>query len=238
MKAYLCLYLLSLAASGCAARGEGGREFSGDSALAYVKTQLAFGPRIPNTEGHRKTGDWILAHLRATADSVEVQAFTHVTVRRDTLRLRNFIAHFRPGSSDRVLYLAHWDTRPKADRSSNLADQQRPLPGIAHAFVFWGFCAFGLVTINHFAQAAGLHLLSRNNLFGQFYFCLAALFGIAVAEEATSHADIVPINAQFLAAVCESERNLGEAERLACVGSVKNDIRHLTSTQRLCGLLA
>ncbi len=59
--------------------------------------------------------------------------------------------------------------------------QQRPLPGIAHAFVFWGFCAFGLVTINHFAQAAGLHLLSRDNIFGQFYFCLAALFGIAVA---------------------------------------------------------
>jgi len=59
--------------------------------------------------------------------------------------------------------------------------QQRPLPGIAHAFVFWGFCAFALVTINHFAQAVGLHLLSRTNVFAQFYFYLAALFGIAVA---------------------------------------------------------
>src|SRR5690349_7551486 len=26
--------------------------------------------------------------------------------------------------------------------------RQRPLPGIAHAFVFWGFCAFAIVTIN------------------------------------------------------------------------------------------
>src|SRR5581483_12085062 len=26
---------------------------------------------------------------------------------------------------------------------------QRPLPGLAHAFVFWGFCAFALITINH-----------------------------------------------------------------------------------------
>ncbi len=59
--------------------------------------------------------------------------------------------------------------------------QQRPLPGIAHAFVFWGFCAFALVTINHFAQAVGLRLLSRHNVFAQFYFYLAALFGIAVA---------------------------------------------------------
>jgi Fe-S oxidoreductase len=59
--------------------------------------------------------------------------------------------------------------------------QQRPLPGIAHAFVFWGFCAFALVTINHFAQALQLHLLVRTNVFAQFYFDLAALFGIVVA---------------------------------------------------------
>jgi Fe-S oxidoreductase len=59
--------------------------------------------------------------------------------------------------------------------------QQRPLPGIAHAFVFWGFCAFALVTINHFAQALQLHLLVRTNVFAQFYFYLAALFGVVVA---------------------------------------------------------
>src|SRR5215469_10539533 len=58
---------------------------------------------------------------------------------------------------------------------------QRPLPGIAHAFVFWGFCAFALVTINHFAQGAGLHLLARDGIFGRFYFDVAAIFGILVA---------------------------------------------------------
>src|SRR5579862_2602181 len=25
--------------------------------------------------------------------------------------------------------------------------RERPLPGLAHAFVFWGFCAFALVTL-------------------------------------------------------------------------------------------
>ena len=29
------------------------------------------------------------------------------------------------------------------------------LAGIAHAFVFWGFCAFGLVTLNHLAAGFG-----------------------------------------------------------------------------------
>src|ERR1700736_4777843 len=59
--------------------------------------------------------------------------------------------------------------------------RERPLPGLAHAFVFWGFCGFGLVTINHAFQGLGFPLLSREGLFGRFYFYLAALFGIAVA---------------------------------------------------------
>ena len=35
--------------------------FSGESTLGYVKTQLDFGPRVPGTPGHRRTGDWIVA---------------------------------------------------------------------------------------------------------------------------------------------------------------------------------
>ena len=112
----------------CAA-GSGTTPFDGDAALRYVEAQVAFGPRVPNTEGHRRTGDWIAAHLARTADSVEVQAFTHVTAAGDTLRLRNFIGRFRPDAAERVLLLAHWDTRPRADRSRNLADQRQPVPG-------------------------------------------------------------------------------------------------------------
>ncbi|MBI4420484.1 MAG: M28 family peptidase [Gemmatimonadetes bacterium] len=124
----VCL-LLFLAATGCGSRSERPREFNGDSALAYVREQLAFGPRIPNTEAHRQTGDWILARLRARADTVTVQSFTHVAASGDTLRLRNFIGRFRPEAPERVLFVAHWDTRPRADQSPNLADQQRPVPG-------------------------------------------------------------------------------------------------------------
>lgn len=121
--------LLMLVAA-CGAAGLFARhEFDGEQAMRYVEAQMAFGPRIPNTDGHRRTGDWILEQLKARCDSVEVQAFTHVSVAGDTLHLRNFIGRFRPEAGDRVLYLAHWDTRPHADRSANLADQQKPVPG-------------------------------------------------------------------------------------------------------------
>jgi Fe-S oxidoreductase len=58
--------------------------------------------------------------------------------------------------------------------------QQRPLPGFAHALVFWGFCAFGLVTLDHFARGCGGWLIDPAGFFGRFYFGLAALFAVAV----------------------------------------------------------
>jgi Fe-S oxidoreductase len=58
--------------------------------------------------------------------------------------------------------------------------KERPLPGIAHALVFWGFCAFAVVTANHFAAGLGVGSLSRDSAFGQFYFGMAALFAFAV----------------------------------------------------------
>jgi peptidase M28-like protein len=111
--------------------GSGARrhEFDGERALAYLQQQVAFGPRIPNTPAHERAGDWILTRLRATADTVTVTAIRHVTRRGDTLHLRNFLARFRPQAAERVLFLAHWDTRPHADQSANLAAQRLPVPG-------------------------------------------------------------------------------------------------------------
>src|SRR5260370_39618261 len=56
--------------------------------------------------------------------------------------------------------------------------QQRPLPGIAHAFVFSGFCAFALVTLNHLATGIGFPFLLRDSWFGPIYFFLAASFAV------------------------------------------------------------
>jgi Fe-S oxidoreductase len=59
--------------------------------------------------------------------------------------------------------------------------RQRPLPGLAHAFVFWGFCAFALITLNHLAEGFGLRVLSPDSGFGRFYYGFVALWAIAVA---------------------------------------------------------
>jgi peptidase M28-like protein len=115
----------------CTARGGASkpREFDGTRAFGYLEQQMRFGPRIPGTPGHERAGDWILERLRATADTVVVQRITHATRHGDTLHLRNFLARFRPAATDRVLFLAHWDTRPHADQSANLGQRRLPVPG-------------------------------------------------------------------------------------------------------------
>ncbi|MDW5267324.1 MULTISPECIES: (Fe-S)-binding protein [Acidobacteriaceae] len=59
--------------------------------------------------------------------------------------------------------------------------RQRPLPGLAHAFVFWGFLAFALVSLNHIANAVGLGFLKPASYIGNFYFLFAAIWAVLVA---------------------------------------------------------
>jgi Fe-S oxidoreductase len=55
--------------------------------------------------------------------------------------------------------------------------RERPLPGIAHAFVFWGFLAFALVSLNHLAVGLRLGFLQPDS----FYFLFAAAWALLVA---------------------------------------------------------
>ena len=103
--------------------------FRGAAAYAHARTQLEFGPRVPGTDAHRRAGDWIVAQMRGTADTVIVQSWTHVTATGDTLPLRNVLARFRPGAGERVLYLTHWDSRPTSDEATDARQRTLPVPG-------------------------------------------------------------------------------------------------------------
>lgn len=95
--------------------------FNGDSAFYFLKTQVDFGPRIPNSQAHKKTGDYLIETLKGFGAIVTVQEFDQRTYDNQNLRLRNIIASFAPEKQRRVLLAAHWDTRPFADK-----DRQQP----------------------------------------------------------------------------------------------------------------
>lgn len=125
----LILLCTALLVSGCDRDGGGKTDFSGERAMEYIRTQLQFGPRIPGSVGHQRTGDWIVDQMRQRADTVIVQQWNHVTQAGDTLPMRNILARYNPGDTERILYLAHWDTRPVSDRAAQPARRQLPVPG-------------------------------------------------------------------------------------------------------------
>ncbi len=61
--------------------------------------------------------------------------------------------------------------------------RDRPLPGLMHAFVFWGFLAFSLETLDHFFRGYGVSFLGHgpfHKVFGGFVagFAILVLIGI------------------------------------------------------------
>jgi len=124
----LCVLLLA-ALQGCARGAPVAGPFNGDQALAYVRTFMEFGPRVPGTDAHKRAGDWITTEMRLRADTVYEQAWTHTTKSGQSIPLRNVIARFNPMAEERLLYVTHWDSRPVADKSRTDSLRNLPTPG-------------------------------------------------------------------------------------------------------------
>ena len=123
--------ILSIATSflvACQAEQAPPRPFDGAQAFQYVEAQLAFGPRIPGTPEHQAAGSWLDSLMRERADVVVTQDWVHVSRAGDSLPMRNVLGRFNPAAPSRILFLAHWDTRPKADGPKS-SDPDAPVPG-------------------------------------------------------------------------------------------------------------
>jgi glutaminyl-peptide cyclotransferase len=92
--------------------------FNADSAYAFVKKQVEFGPRIPGTPGHSATKSWIIKQMDTFGMSVQTQDFQAKTYDGLTWDLTNIIASYNPQASKRILLAAHWDSRRIADKDT------------------------------------------------------------------------------------------------------------------------
>lgn len=120
-----------LIAAACAERGVDAptRAFDSTTAFSYVSAQLAMGPRYAGAAGHERMKAWLDSLARQRADTVIVQDWEHLTSKGKRLRLRNVLARFNPQAAKRILYVAHWDTRPFADQAPAPGDRVKPVPG-------------------------------------------------------------------------------------------------------------
>lgn len=100
--------------------------FDADSAFAYTKAQVDFGPRIPSTPAHLKTAKYLVEKFKSFGAAVTVQEAPATTYDGKSHRLKNIIASFSPDKKDRVLITAHWDARPFSDQDADVNMKDKP----------------------------------------------------------------------------------------------------------------
>ena len=92
--------------------------FNADSAYQYIQTQVDFGPRVPNSEAHNRTGNYLVQQMTEFGWQVTEQNFEATSFDNQRLYLRNIIASYNPQVGKRILLAAHWDGRPFADKDN------------------------------------------------------------------------------------------------------------------------
>ena len=103
--------------------------FDADSAYSYIAGQVEFGPRVPNTEAHIRCGEWLAAELRRHGALVKVQDADLKAFDGTILKSKNIFGQINPEAKDRILFLAHWDTRPWADKDPDESKRTMPVDG-------------------------------------------------------------------------------------------------------------
>jgi Zn-dependent M28 family amino/carboxypeptidase len=103
--------------------------FDADSAFYFVKAQTDFGPRVPNTEAHKKCAQFLQNQLEKYCDKVTVQSFIANTFDGTKINGKNIIGSFFPEKEKRILLAAHWDSRPFADKDPDPANRETPIDG-------------------------------------------------------------------------------------------------------------
>ena len=103
--------------------------FDADSAYSYVARQVAFGPRVPNSEAHKACAAYLASELERHGAKLFIQEAKLTAYNGDILNAQNIIGSFDPEKTRRVLLFAHWDSRPYADHDKDPANHFTPIDG-------------------------------------------------------------------------------------------------------------
>jgi len=116
----LSIVLLTIFATACKVEPQA---FDGGRAMSDVHKQVSFGPRVPGSDAHSSTVEYITETLTENDWTAEVQETSLMNQ-----PIRNVIG--KRGAGDPWIILgAHYDTRLLADRDGDAAKWNQPVPG-------------------------------------------------------------------------------------------------------------
>lgn len=103
--------------------------FSGDSAYRLIEKQLDFGFRIPGSKEHENCSAWLQQLLSERTDTIIVQTGEVRVFNGTILPIRNILGRLNVEAKNRVMFLAHYDSRPWADSETDISKAMQPIPG-------------------------------------------------------------------------------------------------------------
>ncbi|MBI65285.1 MAG: hypothetical protein CMG64_03225 [Candidatus Marinimicrobia bacterium] len=104
--------------------------FDAEKAFSYLEKQCDFGPRYPGSKGHLEFKNYLNDFLTNKGDTLI--AYEHIVkhpYEDYDIPLYNFLIRFNLKSSNRILFLAHWDTREIADQDKDEKNHDLPILG-------------------------------------------------------------------------------------------------------------
>ena len=104
--------------------------FDGNSAFQFIEKQCSFGPRYPGSKGHDELADYLYDYFQSNSDVVTIfkDSINH-PFNNERLEIINFLIQHNISATERYLFMAHWDTRDRADKDKNISNQLLPILG-------------------------------------------------------------------------------------------------------------
>ena len=106
--------------------------FDGERAFSYLTRQVEFGPRVPGSEAAEQCRQFYYELLDSLGVAVDTQMFDYVDPYSNrTLPLVNVIASIDGTDPDagRIVLVAHYDSRPRAEYAQNPQLRETPIDG-------------------------------------------------------------------------------------------------------------
>jgi len=120
--------------------------FDGNKAFNYLEKQCEFGYRYPGSKEHIQMKDYFISFLSDKADQFIVydHDIKHPYIDK-TITLYNLFARYNIHANNRILLLAHWDTREIADKDLDINNHSKPILGANDG-------ASGIAVLMHLAE--------------------------------------------------------------------------------------
>lgn len=128
-------------------------EFDAAGTYKLIQDQVNFGPRIPGSPAQKDCANWLAEQLQPFCDSVYRQNVTVTAGNGKSLPCMNIIGVIDPEATNRILLLAHWDSRPWADQDKT--DKDKPILGADDG-------GSGTAVLISIAKALKAHPLPKN----------------------------------------------------------------------------